>query len=295
MRKERTRQKKDRKKSIGGVRVGLALSGGSAVGIAHIGAVRALREAGVDIVAVSGTSAGSVVAACVAFDIPEERMIEVSRRLSWSNISDFGYSKLGLNSNRPVGALVEELIGDVRIEDAKIPLAIVAADIDTGEKVVFRKGKLTEAIRASTCIPGFFVPVEIDGRRLVDGGIVENLPLPSLSQSRVDVRIGIDLGYWSTIHTAKNVLDVVTNSYAILVRGQGDQKSGELSRSCIVRPHLEGFTISDFKRMDELIDVGYRAMRERIPSLRRRAASARLNPVRIIRSVVLFLRKRAGL
>lgn len=294
MRKERTKQKKDRQKSIGGVRVGLALSGGSAVGIAHVGAVRALREADVVIGSVAGTSAGAVVAACVAFEIPEERMIEVSRRLSWSNISDFGYSKLGLNSNKPVGKLIEELIGDVSIEDAPIPLAIVATDIDTGEKVVFRKGNLAEAVMASTCIPGFFVPVEIGGRRLVDGGIVENLPLPSLSQSRVDVRIGIDLGYWRTIHTAKNVLDVVTNSYAILVRNQESGSVSSREDGIVVRPHLEGFTISDFKRMDELIDIGFRATRARIPAVRRRIVAKRLSPVRFFRRLRKVFRFKGG-
>jgi NTE family protein len=282
---EKTMKKAKRKN---GIKIGLALSGGSAVGIAHVGAVRALREAGIVIGSVAGTSAGAVAAACVAFDISEERMIEVSRRLSWSNISDFGYSKLGLNSNRPVGKLVEELIGDVLIEDALIPLSIVAADIDTGEKVVFRKGNLAEAVMASTCIPGFFVPVEIGGRRLVDGGIVENLPLPSLARSRTAIRIGVDLGYWRTIHTAKNVLDVVTNSYAILVRNQ--KGVSPLSRgSVIVRPHLEGFTISDFKRMDELIDIGYRATRARIPSVRRHIMAKRLSPKRLLRRLLSVL------
>jgi NTE family protein len=273
----------------------LALSGGSAVGIAHVGAVRALREADVVIGSVAGTSAGAVVAACVAFEIPEERMIEVSRRLSWSNISDFGYSKLGLNSNKPVGKLIEELIGDVSIEDAPIPLAIVATDIDTGEKVVFRKGNLAEAVMASTCIPGFFVPVEIGGRRLVDGGIVENLPLPSLSPSRVDVRIGIDLGYWRTIHTAKNVLDVVTNSYAILVRNQSGGSPLASDEGIVIRPHLEGFTISDFKRMDELIDIGFRATRARIPAVRRRIVAKRLSPVRFFRRLRKVFRFKGGI
>lgn len=277
---ERDDTRKKRKKPMNGVKVGLALSGGSAVGIAHVGAVRALREADITIGSVAGTSAGAVVAACVAFEIPEERMVEVSRRLSWSNISDFGYSKLGLNSNKPVGKLIEELIGDVLIEDAPIPLAIVATDIDTGEKIVFRKGNLAEAVMASTCIPGFFVPVEIGGRRLVDGGIVENLPLPSLSRSRTDVRIGVDLGYWRTIHAAKNVLDVVTNSYAILVRSQGGGSPAIRDDGIVVRPHLEGFTISDFKRMDELIDIGFRATRARIPAVRRRIVAKRLSPGR---------------
>lgn len=278
--------KNGHKKRKSGVAVGLALSGGSAVGIAHIGAVRAFREGGIDISCVSGTSAGSVVAACVAFGVPEERMMELSRRLSWSNVSDFGYSKLGLNSNRPVGKLIEELIGDVKIEDAMIPLAIVAVDIDTGKKVVFRKGNLAEAVMASTCIPGYFVPVDIDGRKLVDGGIIENLPIPTLRSMRPDVHVGVDLGYWRTLHPTNNILDVITNSYSILVNNQMDPSAD--GDSIVIRPHLEHFTISDFKRMDELIDAGYTATHARIPVIRRRIMVKRF----ALRS---FLRRIRGL
>jgi NTE family protein len=214
-------------------------------------------------------------------------MIEVSRKLSWSNVSDFGYSKLGLNSNRPMGKLVTELIGDVRIEDARIPLAIVATDIDTGKKVVFRKGNLAQAIMASTCIPGYFVPVEIAGQRLVDGGIVENLPMSTLRSMRPDIRVGIDLGYWRTLRPTDNVLDVITNSYSILV---GNQKEPAADKGGIViRPHLEGFSISDFKRMDELIDIGYRATRARIPSVRRHIVAKRLSPKRLFRRLLSVL------
>ncbi|MEI7749502.1 MAG: patatin-like phospholipase family protein [Candidatus Moraniibacteriota bacterium] len=275
------KESKKHKKQERGVKIGLALSGGSAVGIAHVGAVRALREAGIGISCVAGTSAGAVVAACVAFGVPEEKMIELSRKLSWSNVSAFGYSKLGLNSNRPVGDLMKKLVGNVRIEDAPIPLAIVATDIDTGEKVVFRKGNLAEAVMASTCIPGYFVPVEIDGRRLVDGGIVENLPLPSLRFMRPETRVGIDLGYWRTLQKANTVLDVITNSYSILVDGQVAEMS--VRDGIVVRPHLEGFSISDFKRMDELIDIGYKATRERIPAIRRHALAVLFSPIGLFR------------
>lgn len=267
----RMRSRKNERKHR--IEIGLALSGGSAVGIAHIGALRALREKGVRISHVSGTSAGSVVAACLAFGISEERMLEAAKRLSWSRISDFGYSRFGLNSNRPVGRLVEELIGDVMIEDAPIPLAIVAADIDTGEKVIFRKGRLSDAVRASTCIPGFFVPVEVGGKRLVDGGIVENLPLSPLRRMGADIRVGVDLGYWRTFRRAENILDVITNSYSILVRNQKDPSP--TGNGIIVRPHLESYTLSDFDKIDGLMDAGYRAMRSHIPAIRRRAFAGR--------------------
>ncbi|MEI6650554.1 MAG: patatin-like phospholipase family protein [Candidatus Moraniibacteriota bacterium] len=287
MKKHERKTERIRTNRKGSLKIGLALSGGSAVGIAHVGAVRALREAGIDIACISGTSAGSVVAACVAFDVPEERMLEISRKLSWSNVSDFGYSKLGLNSNRPVGDLVKKLVGDVRIEDAHIPLAIVAADIDTGEKVVFRKGNLAEAVMASTCIPGYFVPVETDGRLLVDGGIVENLPMSPLRTMRADIRVGIDLGYWRTLQKTKTILDVITNSYSILVDNQSDPST--CKGGIIIRPHLEDFTVSDFKRMDELIDVGYKTTKSAIPSIRRRILAKRFSFRRLLRTSRQFL------
>ncbi len=276
MNRKREASKKDKKRESR-VTIGLALSGGSAVGIAHVGAVRALREAGIGISCIAGTSAGAVVASCVAFGVPDEKMIELSRKLSWSNVSAFGYSKLGLNSNRPVGDLVKKLVGDVRIEDALIPLSIVATDIDTGEKIVFRKGKLDDAIMASTCIPGYFVPVEIGGRRLVDGGIVENLPMKSLHAMRPKISVGVDLGYWRTLQKTETILDVITNSYSILVDNQPD--SSKDHGGIVIRPHLEGFSISDFKRIDELIGIGYEATRRRIPAIRRRAFTARFSPV----------------
>jgi len=254
----------------GGPRIGLALSGGAAVGIAHLGVIRAFREAGIGISHLAGTSAGSVVAACVAFGIPEEKMIEATRKLGWSNLSDFGFSRFGLNSNRPVGAFMRELVGDVRIEDSPIPLAIVATDIDTGEKVVFREGNLAEAVMASTCIPGYFVPVEIGGRKLVDGGIVENLPLPTLRAMRPRIPVGVDLGLWRTIGVTRNILDVITNSYSILVRSQAERPS---DGSLVVSPRLEGFSVSDFDRADELIDTGYRAAKKKIPKILRRPDS----------------------
>ncbi len=142
---------------------------------------------------------------------------------------------------------------------------------------------------ASTCIPGYFVPVEIDGRRLVDGGIVENLPMSTLRSMKPDVSVGIDLGYWRTLQKTKTILDVITNSYSILVKSQ--EKPPKNDGGIVIRPHLEGFSISDFKRMDELIDIGYRATRERIPAIRRHAIVARFSFIGIFR----FISRRFGL
>lgn len=241
-------------------KIGLALSGGSALGISHIGAIKLLMEKKVPIDCVSGTSAGAVVAAALAFGVPLEKMIEISKRLSWSNVSCFGYSKLGLNSNEPVGEIVEEMIGQANIEDAQIPLAIIATDIDTGEKIVFRKGSVAEAVRASTCIPAFFVPVEVGKRKLVDGGLVENLPTSPLKEMGADVIVGINLGHWRSYKKTANVLDVITNSYGILLRPQ--MMPAAFDGDVMIEPHLENFHSSDFEKVDELMKAGYYAASE---------------------------------
>jgi len=248
-------------------KIGLALSGGSALGIAHIGAIRALRENKIPIDYVSGTSAGAIVATALAFGVSLEKMIELSCRLSWSNLSEFGYSKLGLNSNRPVGEIMIELVGDKKIEDASIPLAIIATDIDTGEKIIFRKGSVADAVRASTCLPGFFIPTKIKGKRLVDGGLTENLPLSPLRKMGADVRVGIDLGHFRTLKKTHNVLDVITNAYNILIKPQENIPAEDVE--VLVEPHLEKFHSTDFKKVDELMQAGYHAARLKIPQIKK--------------------------
>ncbi len=247
-------------------KLGLALSGGSALGICHVGAVKALMENDITVDYISGTSAGAVVAAAFAFGVPLEKMTEISRRLSWSNVSRFGYSKMGLNSNEPVGDIIEEMIGTVNIEDAPIPLAIVATDIDTGERVVFRKGSVAKAVRASTCIPAFFVPVQFGRKKLVDGGLVENLPISPLKEMGAEVIVGVNLGQFRTYKKTENILDVIINSYGILLRPQNHNLRNQIE-GILIEPHLENFGPSDFEKVDELMKIGYKATSQKISKI----------------------------
>jgi len=247
-------------------KIGVAFSGGSALGICHLGAVKALSEHRVIIDCVSGTSAGSIVAGGVAFGVPLKKMVEICKQLSWSNLSEFGYSKMGINYNRPVGEIIRDMVGNANIEDAYIPLAIVATDIDTGEKVVFRKGSVAEAVMASTCLPGFFVPVKIKDRKLVDGGLMENLPLSPLKSMGAEVRVGVDLGHFRTYKKTHNIVDVITNSYGILTRVQ--ERFVPQEAEVLIEPHLEKYTSSDFNKANELMKIGYQATKKKIPEIK---------------------------
>jgi len=248
-------------------KIGLALGGGSALGSLHIGVLQALYDNDIPIDCISGTSAGAMIAACYAFGVPIKEMIAKTTGLSWYGLSSFIYPKLGLVSNMAAGKLLEDIIGKVNIEDADIPLAIIATNIETGEKTIFRKGNVVNAVRASTCIPGLFVPVELDGVSFVDGGLVENVPLSPLKDMGAEVRIGVNLDRWHPKGKPKNVVDVLISTMDVII---GQQESLNLQNSeILIEPHLEKYSLSDFKKSGELIDEGYRATTLMIPEIRK--------------------------
>jgi NTE family protein len=237
------------------VRVGVALSGGSALGIAHIGVLKSLLDHHIPIDCIAGTSAGAVIAACYAFNVPLDTVVEKARELSWYSLSKFSFSTLGLVSHAALGTLIRKFVGDVNIEDAKIPLAIIATDIEAGERVVFKKGPLIDALMASTSIPGVFIPVEVGGRLLVDGGLVDNLPFSALPELGATVKIGVNVNRWVTKARPKNLLDVVAKSLEIATTYRYPLKKDEM----LIEPHLEAFSPSDFRKADGLVGEGYRA------------------------------------
>jgi NTE family protein len=253
-------------KKIENIKIGLALSGGSTFGIAHIGVLKALIENNISISCISGTSAGSIVASLFAFEIPIEEMIIFSKNLDWKKFSRFSYSKLGVNNNEPMSKFIENILGNVKIEEAAIPLAIVASNIETYEKVVIKEGNLTEAIRASTCIPGLFVPVLVNGNLLVDGALTENLPLTPLTEMGADFKIGVNLMSHSSKKTPKNIFDVITNSYTTLSRTRDLNIKSEAD--VLIEPDLSKFDFSKFDDAEKILQAGYEATIEMMPIIK---------------------------
>lgn len=237
-------------------KIGLALSGGSALGLFHVGVLRAFKEQDLNIHCVAGTSAGALVAACFAFGAPLDDMVVVAEKLSWFKLANFSSSFLGLASNKAIGELIQKFLGQANIEDAKIPLAIVATDLLTGEKVVFRKGSVAQAVMASACIPGVFSPVSIDGRVLVDGGLAENLPLSPLTDMGAEIKIGVNLAKWRTYKRPRHLVDVMMTSMDILTHRQTNAAAS--AADLLIEPHLEHYSPSDLKSAIQLIPEGYR-------------------------------------
>lgn len=248
-------------------RVGVALSGGIAKVVAHVGILRAFDEAGVPVDAIAACSGGSIIGAFYAAGWSPEQMTDVARHLSWKKLTRVTLPRMGLLSNERMETFVTERLGDIRFEDLRIPFAVVAANLSTGKKAVFRSGRIGPPIRASCSIPQLFAPVELDGQLIADGGLVEYLPVETLDELECDLKIGINLGGIRDWHAKdpKNLFEV-----ALRVVGFVSQRNARLSENhadYVIRPDLSGFGPYDLDRSEDLIRVGYEYGKRAAPDI----------------------------
>ncbi|MDN5335740.1 MAG: hypothetical protein PWR02_766 [Synergistales bacterium] len=245
--------------NLEGKKIGLALGGGGALGAAHIGVLKAVEELGIQIGCISGTSAGALVASLYAFGMPWEKLAEIAHEIKWMEISKLSLSQYGLLSNEKLGSFIEQNIGNARIEEAEIPLAIVATDITTGEEIILKEGYVRKAVMASTCIPGVFVPVEIDGRLLVDGGIVENVPVSPLQDMGADFIIGVDLNSGRRKERPKNIIEVLLRSFDFTLKAATRLQTERAD--LLIQPDLSSYSMYDMNKAEDLIRRGYEAVK----------------------------------
>jgi len=244
-------------------RIGLALGGGAAKGIAHIGVLKAFEEEHIPIHCISGTSVGALVASYHAFGRPAESILSICSTLNLSKILNFTLERGGLFSTNAIRDMIHRDLGDVRIEDANIPLAICATDIETGEQLIFREGNLADVVCASMAVPGLFVPVEIGGRVLVDGGLVENVPISPLAKMGAGITVAVDLSHVSRYPKPDNTFDVITNAINI---GIDFNTRKQLKNADIAVPlDLSGYSLTNnADRVEELYQEGYQPMKKTI-------------------------------
>ncbi|MCC5913273.1 MAG: patatin-like phospholipase family protein [Balneolaceae bacterium] len=243
-------------------KTGIAFGGGAALGAAHVGVLKALKEHNFEPEFLSGTSIGAYVAAHVAFGTPLDELEEMAKNLDWLDITGFKMSKMGLLSNERLGKKVLEQLGKVNIEDSKIPLCMIATDLTSGEKVVLKEGPLYKAVMASTCLPGIFVPVEWGDMLLVDGVFCENVPVTPLKEMGAKDIIGVDLTTNRKYKRPETFVDVLNNTFDIglnnLVKEQTEDK-----RVFWIQPALGAYNMADTRKAEHLIEEGYKAGMER--------------------------------
>ncbi|PLX79406.1 MAG: patatin [Desulfuromonas sp.] len=235
--------------------IALALGGGAVLGAAHVGVLKALDEHGIKINKISGTSIGALIATLYAFGKSPAELQQIVNELEWLDVSSFTLSRFGILSNDELGKKVNQILGKVSFSDAKIPLYLIATDLTEGRKVVLDKGDVAKAVMASSCIPGVFVPVEIDDMLLVDGGLTENVPVATLRDAGDDFIIGVDLASGRHYQRPQDIIDVIANAIDISI--DHVTKTQSSVADLIIAPELSSYSRRDTSRIDELINEGY--------------------------------------
>ena len=246
--------------------VALALGGGAVLGAAHIGVLKALDEYGIKVKRISGTSIGAMIAALYAFGKTPEEIKQSVIELEWLDVTSFTLSRYGILSNDELGSKVANLLGKVDISEAPTPLYLIATDLTHGTKIVLSKGDVSRAVMASTCMPGVFVPVEIDGELLVDGGLIENVPVSPLRKAGARFVIGVNLSAGRDYQRPQDIIDVFANAIDIAIDNVTLSQTSQAD--LIIAPRLSSYSRRDMSRIPELIEEGYQSTKQLLDKLK---------------------------
>jgi NTE family protein len=254
------------------LKIGLALGGGAARGFAHVGVIAVLEEAGLRPQLVVGTSAGSLVAALYASGKTSSQLQQIALNMEEVAITDWMLPIIGRGMFRgdALARYVNELVASRLLENMLIPLGIVATDLGSGNAVLFQKGDTGTAVRASSAVPAVFVPVKINGREYVDGGLVSPVPVRFARQMGADVVIAVDISNPPEANTADGTLQILLQTFAIM--GKSINQYELALADVVVRPSLVGLKSADFTSRQRAIDAGRAAMLAALPALKAKLA-----------------------
>jgi NTE family protein len=245
-------------------RIGLALGGGVWRGWAHLGVLSVLEQEGIPIDYIAGASAGALVGSMYCAGLTVEHMKVLVHHTSWWDYGSLVLSWKGLFSFAKLERWMVRMVGNINIEDLPRCFALVTTDLSHGEPYVIDRGPLARAVRASCSVPGFVVPVEMDGRMLGDGGISNNVPASVAKAMGADYIIAVDL-FQPYIRRWLGPLGVGLAAIETMVRQSG---GGLYAADCLITPNLSGVSYLRFPSDRDLIELGAEAAREALPKLR---------------------------
>jgi NTE family protein len=248
--------------------IGLALGGGFARGIAHIGVLKVLEEENIPVRVVTGTSVGALIGAAYCSGLSIAELEDLAHKVRFTSFARWTLSRYGFASNDRMVSFLTRTLKAKTFEELKIPLGVTATDFNTGEGVVFHSGSIIDPVRASCAYPGMFLPVEIRGRYLVDGMLSHPVPTRPLREMGADRVLAVHLkGTWSNGGPPRHLFDVIGQSFAIAQDAMAClwREAADL----VIEPNVAGFGYDDFQRADALIRVGEAAMRNALPEVRK--------------------------
>ena len=238
------------------IKLGIAFGGGGARGFAHVGAIKAFLEYGIDFDYVAGTSAGSVVGAAYAAGLSYEQILEICKKVDAKEIRN---SKFFIMPSKTDGIqkLIIEALGDIDIKDLKKPFVAVATDLKSTKEVRITKGNLAKAVAGSCAVPGIFQPVEFEDMLLADGGLHNNIPSEAVRSAGANLVVAVDVNKSRGAGTeSSKVVDVLSVSLGILMKASS--LKGYINADIVLKPETKRFKASKLDDMEGMIEEGYR-------------------------------------
>ena len=249
-------------------KLGLALGGGAARGFAHIGVIQVLEENGIKPDMVVGTSAGSVVAAFYASGKTGAQLQWLADSMDESQLTDWTvpFMSRGMLRGEALGRYINTQLNGAKIEDLKIPLGIVATDLQNGDGILFRRGDIATAVRASSAVPSVFEPVRIGNKDYVDGGLVSPVPVRYARQMGADIVIAVDISSRPEDAKTTDMLKVLLQTFSIM--GKSISQLEMAQAEVVVRPAMSDVGSTEFAARKKSIEAGRAAMKLALPALK---------------------------
>ncbi|OGR07800.1 MAG: patatin [Deltaproteobacteria bacterium RIFOXYD12_FULL_50_9] len=253
-------------------KIALVLGGGAARGFAHVGVIRALEQEKIPIDMVVGTSVGSLIGAIYANDTNSFELEWTAFTIEKDNIFDYGlmtvFTGLGIAKGEKLEEFVKSKITVPNIEDLKLPFYAVATDLNRGTRVVLHRGSVARAVRASSTIPGVFNPVEHQGKLLVDGGVLDNIPVAVAREQGADLVIAVDISENVVNFNIKNLIDVLLQTVTIMAAENVNNKRKEAD--VLIAPAVGSVGMLDFTQKKFCMQAGIEATQKAMPEIRRK-------------------------
>jgi NTE family protein len=252
----------------GDPKIALVLGGGSAKGFAHVGVIRVLEQEKIPIHMIVGTSVGSLIGGMYASNPDSFQLEWTAFKIERNDVLDpsLVHSKLGPVQGVRLESFVEQAVKNKKIEDTKIPFYPIATDLNTGETIVLEKGSIAKAVRASSSIPGIFVPVTFDNRMLVDGGVTNNIACDVAKSKGADIVIAVNISKDIKDADIASLIDIVGQSAGIMMHEAS--KSKLKHADVVIEPNTKGIGMFDFTQKKLLMDEGIRAAKQTMPKIR---------------------------
>ncbi len=255
--------------------LGLALGGGSARGLAHIGVLQVFEAEGIPVDYLAGTSMGGLIGAFYASGMNLKMMQRLAKKIEKRLWFDLTIPKMGIIAGEKITQILHFLTRNCNFQDLKIPFAVSATDLYSGENITISEGNLADAVRATISIPGIFPPVEWQNYLLVDGGVLNRVPVGIVKEMGADLIVAVDVGVYIGKRKTGNIFDVINQTFDIMSREI--QKHTMSPADIIICPDLTNVGSAQYHKVDEAVAQGEKAAREALPEIKKKLERGMVN------------------